>query len=196
MKMSERRKQARILIDAQAYRRRFVANSAPFEPISHIERELPYYVKGYDYHYVPSLQKNGTPIEARVTFSDGILLEVTEQALREAFKGIGSARFTLCHEIAHIILHAKKMAKNASVMELARGRPMSGTSFYSNPDEEREANLFAGALLIPTDVIAVETGPMELARKYKTSPYAAKEARFKVLEVWSTILEMRNGSKP
>ncbi|MEL6575900.1 MAG: ImmA/IrrE family metallo-endopeptidase [Pseudomonadota bacterium] len=145
---------------------------------------------------MPELEYLGCPVEAKVSFQDVVVMHIRDQTLTEARFGVTSARFTLCHEIAHVLLHRRTMNKRLSGAALPRGMNHSSSSFQiheTNADMEREANLFAGALLIPLEAISVKADPNALAKEYGTSPIAAREARLKALEVWWLIEELRNG---
>lgn len=182
---------AELLHRAEKYRHRFTPDDRPFHAVAHIERELPYFFPGYDYDYVERIVgENGVENDAQVTFGDGILLEITDEtavrarnALREnagleQHKIDGSATYTICHEIAHIILHSakilaklKRVAKvdQAVAVSLARGLPGTGTSFRTNPREEAEANVFAGGLQVPISKIFPETTVFALQLQYRVS---------------------------
>ena len=92
---------AKLLMVAQNYRRRFVSHGDPFNVVTHIERELSFNQE-FTFDIVDVLETDGVPNDARVTFSDGVLLEITEETYIRAVNGNGTDRFTLAHEISHI----------------------------------------------------------------------------------------------
>jgi len=88
-----------------------------------------------------------------------------------ACQGNGRDRFTIAHELGHLLLHnlpgmARKM------------KPASSIKAYVN--SEWQANTFAGALLIPTNIAVDSRDPYEIAEVCGVSVDAAS-VRLKVL---------------
>ena len=84
-------------------------------------------------------------------------------------------RFTLAHELGHYLIHKKQDNSYKGV------RFRSEHIASQEKNEEREANLFASLLLIPTQFInddikdlkeISEDFILDLAKKYKVSPIA------------------------
>lgn len=173
-----------LLLAAQMFRRRFFKDDERFDPVRMIEHSLPILYPTLVVDIVDELEIDGFPAEAGVTFDEGILLRITEQTYVSAVNCIDDqlftmrtlydapSVFTLTHEIAHILLHSRKFRNKAK--SLARGVAGKGTSFRSNAREEREANIFAGGLLIPIDMVTAESDPKMLAIKYRVSRYVAQ----------------------
>ena len=102
----------------------------------------------------------------------------------------GSSLTTLCHEIAHVVLHTGKMKKRVGEA-LKRGVPNSGTSFRTDPIEEEEANIFAGGLLAPVDVINPHTRARDLRLRYRMSTEAAQKLINQALGLAPLLEELR-----
>lgn len=172
-------KKAELLLAAQNFRRRFFRDQERFNPVRVIEHCLPLLYPALVTDVVDKIDVDGHPAEAAVTFDKGILLEVTEATYLGALECIQDKNFsmrtlrnaphlfTLAHEISHILLHTKACQKKAK--QLARGVPGSGTSFRSNPRQEMEANVFAGGLMIPIDVVTKDVDIDTLRIRYRVS---------------------------
>lgn len=206
---------AEILLRAEKYRRRFTPDGRPFHAIAHIERELPYFYPGYDYDYVDKIvDEQGIENDAQVTFDNGILLEITDETAIQARNTLrpganfephkidGSATFTICHEIGHIVLHSAKIlakikratkADQTLAVSLARGVPGSGTSFRTNPREEAEANVFAGGLQVPISMIFPETTAFSLQLRYRVSLSVALRLIGQRRELDEILQELQKG---
>jgi len=174
----------KLLLAAQVFRRRFFRDDERFDPVRVIEHCLPLLYPTLVVDIVESLEVDGYPADAAVTYDDGVLLEITQTTYQQANLCISDelfspktlrhapAVFTLAHEIAHLLLHTAKFQRK--LKQLARGVPGSGTSFQTNPKEEQEANVFAGGLLIPIDMVSVDAEAWMLQFKYRTSREVAQ----------------------
>jgi Zn-dependent peptidase ImmA (M78 family) len=88
-------------------------------------------------------------------------------------------RFTIAHEIGHLLLHADEKLHVDKNFPIGLRDATSGKSVNEN---EIEANQFAAALLMPRDLIAEDIKPFigkdvllairKLAKKYKVSEQA------------------------
>lgn len=172
-------KKAELLLAAQEFRRRFFKDQERFNPVRVIELCLPLLYPTLVTDVVDKIDVDGHPAEAAVTFDNGILLEVTEATYLGALECIQDQNFsmhtlrnaphvfTLAHEISHILLHTKECQRKAK--QLARGVPGSGTSFRSNPRQEMEANVFAGGLMVPIDLVTEDVDINTLRIRYRVS---------------------------
>ena len=179
------RRRAELLLDAQDYRRRHgVKDDEIFNPLRHIEHDMlltkPHCVFDYEKRLV---EDDGTENDGQVIFDRHPLLQVTDDVVMGAYEALlpfsihsgpkdGSALTTLCHEIAHVVLHTNKMKQRVG-QALKRGLPNKGTSFRTDPIEEEEANIFGGGLQAPVDVITPHTRTHDLKLRYRMSIQAA-----------------------
>lgn len=197
------RRQAELLLDAQDYRRRYgFKDDVPFNPLRHIEHDMllkkPHCVYGYEEKLI---EDDGTENDGQVVFDRHPLLQVTDEVVMGAYQALqpfdvykgpkdGAALTTLCHEIAHVVLHTSKMKKRVG-QALKRGMPNSGTSFRTDPIEEDEANVFGGGLLAPVDIITPHTRAKDLKLRYRMSMQAAQELIDQVRELAPLLQELR-----
>lgn len=194
------RRLAELLLDAQDYRRRYgYKDDEPFNPIRHIEHDMVLTcVYGYEAVLV---EDDGTENDGQVIFDRYPFLQVTDEVVLGAYEALqpfdvhkgpkdGAALTTMCHEIAHVVLHTSKMKKRMG-QALKRGMPNSGTSFRTDPIEEEEANAFAGGLLAPVDVITPHTRARDLKLRYRMSMQAAQELLDQVRELAPLLEELR-----
>ena len=197
------RRQAELLLDAQDYRRRHrFKDDEPFNALRHIEHDMllkkPHCVYGYEEQLV---EDDGTENDGQVVFDHHPLLQVTDEVVLGAYEALqpfdvhkgpkdGASLTTLCHEIAHVVLHTSKMKKRVGEA-LKRGMPNSGTSFRTDPIEEDEANVFGGGLLAPVDVITPHTRARDLKVRYRMSMQAAQELIDQVRELAPLLEELR-----
>ena len=197
------RREAKLLLDAQNYRRRFgFKDDEPFNPLRHIEHDMlllkPHCV--YDYEE-KLIEEDGTENDGQVVFDRHPTLQVTDEVVVGAYQALqpfdvfqgprdGTALMTLCHEIAHVVLHTPKMKRRMG-KALKRGLPNSGTSFRTDAVEEDEANVFAGGLLAPVDVITAHTRAKDLRLRYRMSLEAAQKLIDQCLRLAPILHELR-----
>ena len=201
-KISNRRR-AQLLLDAQDYRRCHGSKDDEiFNPLRHIEHDMllkqPHCVYNYEERLV---EDDGTENDGQVVFDHHPLLQVTDEVVMAAHEALqpfsihsgpkdGSALTTLCHEIAHVVLHTNKMKKRVG-QALRRGLPNSGTSFRTDPIEEEEANIFGGGLQAPVDIITANARAHDLKLRYRMSTQAAQYLINQVLELTPILEELR-----
>ena len=108
-----------------------------------------------------------------ITYPNEKLLKIRESVYVGAVKENPRDRFTLAHELGHIILHPIER-----VGDLKLARINDSIPIYRNP--EWQANTFAGELLAPSRLI---TGmdEKEISEKCKISLQAAKIRKSDVL---------------
>jgi len=70
-------------------------------------------------------------------------------------------RFTIAHELGHLVLHQGRPVVLDHVVRLNFRDPLSGTA---TDTEEIQANRFAAELLMPADLVRVEAGRAREAR--------------------------------
>ena len=125
-------------------------------------------------HHFPELivdvvPKSDMPVEHGVTMPDQQIILIREDVYEGAANGRGRDRFTLAHELGHLILHT--------------GVPLSRSSLDHKPyeDSEWQANTFASELLMPVEASRrCYPNTSELAELCGVSSDAAR-VRFSVL---------------
>lgn len=96
-------------------------------------------------------------------------------------------RFTLAHELGHVVLHRHILEDNVHVDRVLLRNRDSSSGLYK---EEVEANSFASELLMPTDIVAEMLGGRQvildddeevaaLAKKFRVSESAMRFRFFK-----------------
>lgn len=169
-----------------AFRRTYVSDRNRFDPIAFVEFDLKDLGDDVYYDVVDEICDDPT-IEGCVeynnddrTFRLAIREDVYELASgRNEYddgyghnsrntKPDGPSLFTICHEIAHLLLHKEHLKRDAT--KLKRGIAGSGTSFNEDPVLEAEANSAGGAILIPPEVAASES-----ERDAKTKYYVSSD---------------------
>lgn len=207
MNEAKKKKQARILRTASNQRNRVCKLDSMFQPLHFAENELPFVISGYSFEYRDAVYHDGLPAEAKVSFEDGVHMIVSDTAGLEAHRGLNRARFTISHEIGHALLHRDQMSGRTG--DASRPRATNVFALTKSAEErkipshvvkqgihrlddamEKEANAFAGALLIPIERINVSVDPRTLAEAYKTSVEAASWARKRVLQSWKYLPEL------
>lgn len=112
--------------------------------------------------------------EHGLTEPDQQIVLIREDVYVGACEGVGRDRFTMAHELAHLIYHGGNY--------LARLDPhsMRNPTHEKYEDSEWQANAFASELLMPVRVVKDCADPEELAERCGVSVQAAR-VRFKVL---------------
>lgn len=116
---------------------------------------------------------------ARVIMDEKILA-ISSTEYDGLMRGEGHSKFTVMHEIGHILLNHGDQAiklRNSGKLIFHRRNEIPR---YADP--EAQANVFAGSVLMPTDhvkkMIIKGTTPLEIANMFKISVRSA-EIRFK-----------------
>lgn len=94
----------------------------------------------------------------------GEFIMIREDVYETACQGNGRARFTLAHELGHLVLHAR--------MPLARAT--KGASLAPFRLSEPQANVFAAALLMPARFFMVNDTRQVVSKRFGTSLEAAR----------------------
>ena len=102
------------------------------------------------------------------TFPSCNIIRIREDVYEKAVKGDGRARFTILHEIGHLLLH-----DNENVA-LCRTSPSSKIKAYENP--EWQADAFAGELLMAEHLIK-DMSVVEICQECRAS-YAAAQCQY------------------
>lgn len=109
-----------------------------FPIVEFLEFVLPSIVENFELEIVPSDEMKNKCGET-IPHKHKIILN--ESIYMNAIEGDGFARFTIAHEIGHLLLH------NTESISLCKLRPGELLNAYENP--EWQANVFGGELLAP-----------------------------------------------
>lgn len=112
-------------------------------------------------------QSYGKTVEAMTT-PNNMLIEVREDIYEKLQNNDPRARFTLAHEIGHLVLHQNPIFARSSTQE--------STPTYCN--SEWQANTFAAELLAPIELVKTCSSSQAVQEKFLLSRSAA-ENRFK-----------------
>lgn len=116
-------------------------NKYCFDVLSFLERVLPLLDEEFSFEIVTFIEND--PNCYAKTYPDNKKIVLTESVYNRAYNGSPRDRFTVAHEIGHLLLH------NDINISFARGQEEIPT--YENP--EWQANTFAAELLVPTHLI-------------------------------------------
>ncbi|MBL0929935.1 MAG: ImmA/IrrE family metallo-endopeptidase [Alphaproteobacteria bacterium] len=130
-----------------------------FDIVKFIELELPSWDHSFALTISPKSEMGDDHARAHVGER---IIEVREDVYEGAIKGNGRDRFTLAHEVGHIILHNEPY--------LARHMETNKLPTYCDP--EWQANAFAGELLIPIDLARIIKNPKDATRVFGVSEAA------------------------
>ena len=161
----------KLIEQASIERSKKARNNEKFDVISAIEFGMPWRNAKFTLDILSKSDWSGLPEEdAFVEFSPTPHLVLREEIYDAARRGDPSSVFTLAHELAHLHLHG-----NVAARRLARA---AHTAFIdrTNEREEKEANIYAGALLIHYPSIGTETTVWELKLRYGVSEEVARRA--------------------
>ncbi len=112
-----------------------------------------------------------------------ILLE--ERVYKMMLEGNSRARFTAAHEAGHAIMHADELHQTLVRGHLPGLYRRSSLPFGRDP--ERQANIFAGFLLVPTSALRVALGRIGPTDKF--GPRSYQLAR--IFNVGETAIQIR-----
>ncbi len=106
---------------------------------------------------------------------DTFSLVISEETYKGLHSGDTRAKFTLCHEFGHAVLHGKYLRNMSSSRTSLKQFHRSSIPAYMEP--ECQANQFAAAFLMPYDSIKEDLGNYltenQVAKKYNVSYSAA-----------------------
>jgi len=111
------------------------------------------------------VERTKMPGEYSTTQQDGRLLTIREDIYEKVCRGDGHARFTLAHELGHLIMHCTGI----EVYALASGE-------YVPPYQhsEAQANYFAASLLMPRKFFSFNDTPHSVQHRHGVSLSAAR----------------------
>lgn len=158
--------------DAMKLRSTLASLDQSVDIIKIVERILPQIVKNFSMIILEDDEWNVDGVEAITVSQDGIIrLIIPEQTYRDARIGRGRARFTIAHEVGHVVLHSEESIKLART----QSGHYSGDKEY---DPEWQADVFAAELLCPSTQIK-NMKIMEIQQTYVVSKKLAETQKDK-----------------
>lgn len=97
-------------------------------------------------------------------------IQIREDVFSAACRGDGFGRFTMCHELGHLLMHYGGVS-----LQRARVNP----PIYMS--SEWQSDRFAGALLMPAHLVDPDAGPHALMDRFGVT-YTAAEVRLSQLD--------------
>lgn len=114
-----------------------LSGKAYFPVVDLLEQVMSNKLRMFD---VEIVSRSNMPSEYATTSQDGRLLKIREDTYIKACSGEGRARFTLAHELGHMVMHCC----GVEVFALS-----SGEHIPSYRHSEKQANYFAASILMP-----------------------------------------------
>lgn len=102
-----------------------------------------------------------------LTWKQGHTITVPQSTYNAACRGHGRSRFTLCHELGHLFMHA-----NGQFARTSGNLP-------DEEDSEWQADVFAAALLMPQEMVHAVDSTRELMILSRSS-YTAADIQFRM----------------
>lgn len=128
---------------------------------------------GYDYQ----IKDMPSGIEA-MTLCNSKNIILSSETYDGLHDGDGRARFTVAHELGHIIIHAPYLCQSTSGRQYSTGVRLNRSSLAPYEDPEVQANVFAARFLMPTNqvIIMLKAGANEykIATTFGVSVEAAR----------------------
>lgn len=140
-------------------------------------------VDGMEYPLTYEVESLPSGVEARAMFDDikGCFIVALAEATYAGLEaGEARARFSLAHEIGHVVEHPGQLIRLASIPhDVGAGLRRGSATHPSYRDTEWQANAFAGALLMPAPALLDFEGRGNLAadqvaEHFRVSPAAAR----------------------
>lgn len=145
---------------ASGLRKALEMKTNPFFPIVELYDLLHVLVPGAFYNVCPRTEMNDNH---GLTLLRTKEIRIREDVFAAACHGDGFGRFTMCHELGHLLMHRGGVA-----LQRARANP----PLYMS--SEWQSDRFAGALLMPANLVSLGAEPEELMDEFGVSYTAAK----------------------
>lgn len=155
-------------VDAVAHkvREHFLYETDPNFPILDVlEKALPQLSKVEDDYSFQIGTKAEMGSAEGFTCPHGSFIRIREDVYLEAIEGGHRSRFTLAHEFGHYLLHT---GQNQPLE-----RAMPGQKLRAFESAEKQADRFAGTLLIPKDLVSPFDTPETVSARFGVSKAAA-----------------------
>lgn len=131
----------------------------PYFPIVPLYDLLHVLVPGASYDVLPKGEMGNNYGLTRVRKK---VILIREDVFEDACRGDGRGRFTMCHELGHLLLHRGGLA-----LQRAQAKPPMYMS------SEWQSDRFAGALLMPSNLLSLGDTPADLMWRFGVSFQAA-----------------------
>lgn len=146
----------------ETLRRRADTLDKPYFPIGeYLELVMSNQLRLFD---IEVISRDEMPGEFATVSRDGRVLKIREDVYEDVWRGTGHARFTLAHELGHMVLHCT----GVEVYALATGQRVPGFR-----DSEAQANHFASTLLMPKKFFSSSDTVETVSRRHGVSRQAA-----------------------
>lgn len=152
-----------IFDEAMALRRTLeIPDNMAFPVLRFIEHVIPLIFPEFNFkivknHELPDSYASTNPLHGVLSVREEVYVGATRDSPRD--------RFTIAHELGHLILHGPES------IVFHRKENMESIKAYENP--EWQANVFAAALLMPPDNV-INMTVEEIRQTYKVSKTAAE----------------------
>jgi len=129
-----------IAANARAMRKFLKLEEQDYFPVSKVYETLGMMFDGADFQV---LEEHEMGDDHGRTYPDSLLIEIRNDVYERACEGEARDRFTLCHELGHLMMHRG--------IALSRIDPTSPPKIYCN--SEWQADTFASYLMMPPPLI-------------------------------------------
>lgn len=161
-----------ILVSAMEIRRACELQNDFFFPIAKFYEFIPHFIPGARFEI---LYREELGNDHGRTFPDAGLIQLREDVYEGACENKPRDRFTLAHELGHLLLHRG--------MSLARIDPADPPPIYRN--SEWQADKFASYLLIPPHLVGNCSSLHDVVAKFVVSYEAANARRTEIQKATS-----------
>lgn len=149
-----------IALIANAVREALNLTAIPYFPVVKVFEYLPHLVDGADFEVLAAEEMGD---DHGRTYPDQSLIRIREDVYEGAYSGQPRDRFTMCHELGHLIMH-KSVA-------LSRIDPANPPKIYFN--SEWQADKFASYLLMPKHLLRNYLSVDQVVKEFGVSWEAA-----------------------
>jgi len=149
-----------IVANAHAIRQFLKLEDQDFFPVSKVYEMLGMMFEGADFEV---LEEHELGDDHGRTYPDQLLIVIRNDVYKRACSGEGRDRFTMCHELGHLVMHRG--------IALSRINPASPPKIYCN--SEWQADMFASYLMMPPDLICRYESIAEIVSNFGVSFEAA-----------------------
>lgn len=153
---------------AQAFRDMCGAGAPYFDVVRIMDVWLTKQWEGYALQLLPREEMGA---DLGKTYPDDRIVQVREDVYDDACRGDGFARFTMAHELGHVLLHR----------DIPMKRVVQKTEVKPYNSSEWQADTFAGELLMPIPAVLSCPGEASLVDLCGVS-FSAARVRFQVMQ--------------